>query len=147
MTMGRKQARFSYLFKLVCIPLIFAIFCSYSSVRQVQRQYEFEKILTYVFSRDGSQLQQRTRNEIKSLLYRKSVLQQIIDLRTAQMNIKRLLEIASLNHSCYAMNYIVMGSQELTQQISRIIVIWQSSLCQGEMQVLFSSPIWYIHRT
>ena len=145
MTMGRKQARFSYLFKLVCIPLIFAIFCSYSSVRQVQRQYEFEKILTYVFSRDGSQLQQRTRTEIKSS-YRKSVLQQIIDLRT-QMNIKRLLEIASLNHSCYAMNYIVMGSQELTQQISRIIVIWQSSLCQGEMQVLFSSPICYIHRT
>ena len=146
MTMGRKQARFSYLFKLVCIPLIFAIFCSYSSVRQVQRQYEFEKILTYVFARDGSQLQQRTRTEIKSLSYRKSVLQQIIDLRT-QMNIKRLLEIASLNHSCYAMNYIVMGSQELTQQISRIIVIQQSSLCQGEMQVLFSSPICYIHRT
>ena len=142
MTMGRKQARFSYLFKLVCIPLIFAIFCSYSSVRQVQRQYEFEKILTYVFARDSSQHQQRTRKEIKFL----SVLQQIIDLRT-QMNIKRLLEIASLNHSCYAMNYIVMGSQELTQQISRIIVIWQSSLCQGEMQVLFSSPICYIHRT
>ena len=142
MTMGRKQARFSYLFKLVCIPLIFAIFCSYSSVRQVQRQYELEKILTYVFARDGSQLQQRTRKEIKSL----PVLQQIIDLRT-QMNIKRLLEIASLNHSCYAMNYIVMGSQELTQQISRYIVIWQSSLCQGEMQVLFSSPICYIHRT
>ena len=141
-TMGRKQARFSYLFKLVCIPLIFAIFCSYSSVRQVQRQYELEKILTYVFARDGSQLQQRTRKEIKSL----PVLQQIIDLRT-QMNIKRLLEIASLNHSCYAMNYIVMGSQELTQQISRNIVIWQSSLCQGDMQVLFSSPIWYIHRT
>ena len=140
--MGRKQARFSYLFKLVCIPLIFAIFCSYSSVRQVQRQYELEKILTYVFARDGSQLQQRTRKEIKSL----PVLQQIIDLRT-QMNIKRLLEIASLNHSCYAMNYIVMGSQELTQQISRNIVIWQSSLCQGDMQVLFSSPIWYIHRT
>ena len=142
MTMGRKQARFSYLFKLVCIPLIFAIFCSYSSVRQVQRQYELEKTLTYVFARDGSQLQQRTRKEIKSL----PVLQQIIDLRT-QMNIKRLLEIASLNHSCYAMNYIVMGSQELTQQISRYIVIWQSSLCQGEMQVLFSSPICYIHRT
>ena len=142
MTMGRKQARFSYLFKLVCIPLIFAIFCSYSSVRQVQRQYELEKILTYVFARDGSQLQQRTRKEIKSL----PVLQQIIDLRT-QMNIKRLLEIASLNHSCYAMNYIVMGSQELTQQISRIIVIWQSSLCQGKMQVLFSRPICYIHRT